>query len=33
MLTGDLVRVKTAKQRVIPLYIDREMGRWLRRRN
>ncbi len=23
MLTGDLVRVKTAKQRVMPLYIDR----------
>jgi uncharacterized protein len=29
MLTGDLVRVKIAKQRVVPLYIDREAGRWL----
>lgn len=29
MLTGDLVRVKTAKQRVIPLYIDREHSHWL----
>ena len=32
MLTGDLVRVKIAKQRVVPLYIDREAGRWLARR-
>ena len=29
MLTGDLVRVRIAKQRVIPLYIDREAARWL----
>ncbi len=29
MLTGDLVRVKTAKQRVIPLYIDRNASNWL----
>ena len=29
MLTGDLVRVKTAKQRVIPLYLDRDAARWL----
>ena len=29
MLTGDLVRVRIAKQRVAPLYIDREAGRWL----
>ena len=29
MLTGDLVRVKTAKQRVIPLYIDRKAANWL----
>ncbi len=29
MLTGDLVRVKTAKQRVIPLYIDRNAAHWL----
>jgi predicted nuclease of restriction endonuclease-like RecB superfamily len=29
MLTGDLVRVRIAKQRVVPLYIDREAGRWL----
>jgi predicted nuclease of restriction endonuclease-like RecB superfamily len=29
MLTGNLVRVKTAKQRVIPLYIDRDAERWL----
>ncbi len=29
MLTGDMVRVKTAKERVIPLYIDREAARWL----
>ena len=29
MLTGDLVRVKTAKQRVMPLYIDRNAPHWL----
>jgi uncharacterized protein len=29
MLTGDLVRVKIAKQRVIPLYIDRDSAHWL----
>ncbi len=29
MLTGDLVRVKIAKQRVIPLYIDRDAAHWL----
>jgi predicted nuclease of restriction endonuclease-like RecB superfamily len=29
MLTGDLVRVKTSKQRVIPLYIDRNAPHWL----
>jgi predicted nuclease of restriction endonuclease-like RecB superfamily len=29
MLTGDLVRVKIAKQRVAPIYIDREAARWL----
>ncbi|MHB1562252.1 MAG: DUF790 family protein [Isosphaeraceae bacterium] len=29
MLTGDLVRVKYAKQRVVPLYIDREAAHWL----
>ena len=29
MLTGDLVRVKIAKQRVIPLYIDRGSAHWL----
>ncbi len=29
MLTGDLVRVKTSKQRVIPLYIDRNAAHWL----
>ena len=29
MLTGDMVRVKIAKERVIPLYIDREAERWL----
>ncbi len=28
MLTGDLVRVKTVKQRVVPLYIDREHPHW-----
>jgi predicted nuclease of restriction endonuclease-like RecB superfamily len=29
MLTGALVRVKTSKQRVIPLYIDRSAANWL----
>jgi predicted nuclease of restriction endonuclease-like RecB superfamily len=29
MLTGDLVRVKYAKQRVVPLYIDRDAAHWL----
>jgi uncharacterized protein len=29
MLTGDLVRVKIAKSRVIPLYIDRTAAHWL----
>jgi predicted nuclease of restriction endonuclease-like RecB superfamily len=29
MLTGNMVRVKLAKERVVPLYIDREAGRWL----
>jgi predicted nuclease of restriction endonuclease-like RecB superfamily len=29
MLTGDLVRAKTVRQRVIPLYIDREAPHWL----
>jgi predicted nuclease of restriction endonuclease-like RecB superfamily len=29
MLTGNLVRVRIAKQRVIPLYIDRGAERWL----
>jgi predicted nuclease of restriction endonuclease-like RecB superfamily len=29
MLTGDLVRVRTSKQRVTPLYIDRNSPRWL----
>jgi uncharacterized protein len=29
MLTGDLVRVKTSKQRVIPLYIDHNASHWL----
>jgi uncharacterized protein len=29
MLTGDLVRVRTTKQRVIPLYIDRTAEPWL----
>lgn len=28
MLTGNLVRVRTAKQRVIPLYLDRESAQW-----
>src|SRR5437868_3563668 len=29
MLTGDLVRVKISKQRVVPLYIDRYAPHWL----
>jgi len=29
MLTGDLVRVRIAKSRVIPLYIDRNAAHWL----
>jgi uncharacterized protein len=29
MLTGDLVRVKTTKQRIIPLYIGRNASNWL----
>ena len=29
MLTGDLVRVKYSKQRVVPLYIDRDASHWL----
>ncbi len=29
MLTGDLIRVKYSKQRVIPLYIDRDASHWL----
>jgi predicted nuclease of restriction endonuclease-like RecB superfamily len=29
MLTGDLVRVKTSKQRVVPLYIERNASNWL----
>ena len=29
MLTGNLVRVKMARERVVPLYIDREAARWL----
>jgi predicted nuclease of restriction endonuclease-like RecB superfamily len=29
MLTGDLVRVRTSKERVIPLYIDRNARHWL----
>jgi predicted nuclease of restriction endonuclease-like RecB superfamily len=29
MLTGDLVRVKTSKQRVIPLYLDPGAAHWL----
>ncbi len=29
MLTGDLVRAKTTRQRVIPLYIDRRAEPWL----
>src|SRR3954467_6904349 len=29
MLTGDLVRVKMWKQRVIPLFIDRDADHWI----
>jgi uncharacterized protein len=29
MLTGDLVRTRTTKQRVIPLYLNRQDERWL----
>src|ERR687893_3326037 len=29
MLTGNLVRVRTAKSRVIPLYLNRESADWL----
>jgi predicted nuclease of restriction endonuclease-like RecB superfamily len=29
MLTGDLVRVRFSKQRVVPLYIDRDAPHWL----
>jgi uncharacterized protein len=29
MLTGDMVRVKLARERVIPLYIDRGAERWI----
>jgi predicted nuclease of restriction endonuclease-like RecB superfamily len=29
MLTGELVRVKISKQRVVPLYIDRDAPHWL----
>ncbi|MFM7590960.1 MAG: DUF790 family protein, partial [Isosphaeraceae bacterium] len=29
MLTGNLVRVKTAKMRVLPLYLNRENPEWL----
>jgi predicted nuclease of restriction endonuclease-like RecB superfamily len=29
VLTGDLVRVKVVKERVVPLYIDREAPHWL----
>ncbi len=29
MLTGDLVRARTTKQRVIPLYLDRTAEPWL----
>ena len=29
MLTGNLVRVRTSKDRVIPQYIDRDNGYWL----
>src|SRR4051794_24264368 len=29
MLTGNLVRVRVAKQRVIPLYLKRDSAQWL----
>ncbi|HKI16785.1 MAG TPA: DUF790 family protein, partial [Isosphaeraceae bacterium] len=29
MLTGDLIRVRISKQRVIPLYIARNAPNWL----
>ncbi|WP_165250653.1 DUF790 family protein [Paludisphaera soli] len=29
MLTGDLVRVRTSKERVLPLYLNRESAQWL----
>src|SRR3954451_24093640 len=29
MLTGDLVRVRISKERVIPLYLNRESAQWL----
>ena len=29
MLTGDLVRVRISKERVIPLYLNRESPQWL----
>ncbi len=29
MLTGDLVRVRTSKERIIPLYLDRNSPQWL----
>src|SRR5947208_2995487 len=29
MLTGDLVRVRTSKERVIPLYLNRDSPQWL----
>src|SRR3954452_24002004 len=29
MLTGDLVRVRTSKERVIPLYLNRSSPTWL----
>lgn len=29
MLTGDLVRVKISKERVLPLYLNRESAQWL----
>src|SRR5271157_5257124 len=29
MLTGDLVRVRTSKERIIPLYLNRNSPQWL----
>ena len=29
MLTGDMIRVKLARERVVPLYIDRNAPHWL----